>query len=55
MIKSRIIKLKSIENGEIIVAMTMPKIIIITTTVIIKITIIIMMKTRIKTIDGIKI
>ena len=41
MIKARIIKVKSIENEEIIMAMTMTKI---TTTVIMKIIIIIMMR-----------
>ena len=53
MIKARIIKVKSIENEEIIMAMTMTKIII--TTVIMKIIIIIMMITRIKIGNRIKI
>ena len=53
MIKARIIKVKSIENEEIIMAMTMTKIII--TTVIMKIIIIIMMITGIKIGNRIKI
>ena len=53
MIKTRIIKAKSIENEEIIMAMTMTKIII--TTVIMKIIIIIMMIIRIKIGNRIKI
>ena len=54
MIKTRKIKVKSIENEEIIMAMTMTKIII-TTTVIMKIIIIIMMIMRIKIGNHIKI
>ena len=46
MIKTRIIKVKSIENEEIIMAMTITKIII--ATVIMKIIVIIMMVIRIK-------
>ena len=53
MIKTRIIKIKSIENEEIIMAMTMTKIII--TTAIMKIIIIIMMIMRIKIGNGIKL
>ena len=53
MIKTRIIKAKSIGNEERIIAMTMTKIII--TTAIMKIIIIIMMIMRIKTGNGIKI
>ena len=51
--KTRLIKVKSIENEEIIMAMTMTKIII--TTVIMKIVIIIMMIMRIKIGNQIKI
>ena len=53
MIKTRPIKVKSIENEEIILAMTMTKIII--TTVIMKIIIIIMIMMRIKIGHQIKI
>ena len=53
MIKTRIIKVKSIENEEIIIAITMTKIIL--TTVIRKIIIIIMMTMRIKIRNQIKI
>ena len=53
MIKTRIVKLKSIENKEIIMAITMTKIII--TTVIMKIIIIIMIIMRIKIGKSIKI
>ena len=53
MIKTRIMKVKSIGNEERIIAMTMTKIII--TTAIMKIIIIIMMIMRIKTGNGIKI
>ena len=53
MIKTRLIKVKSIENEEIIMAMTMTKIIIIT--VIMKIMIITMMIMRIKIGNQIKI
>ena len=54
MIKTRKIKVKGIENEEIIMAMTMTKIII-TTKVIMKIIIIIMMIMRIKIGNHIKI
>ena len=53
MIKTRLIKVKSIENEEIIMAMTMSKIII--TTVIMKIIIIIMMIVKTKIGNQIKI
>ena len=53
MIKTRLIKVKSIENEEIIMAMTMTKIII--TTVIMKIIIIIMMIVKTKIGNQIKI
>ena len=53
MIKTRIIKVKSIENEEIIIAITMTKIII--TTVIMKIIITIMMVMRRKIHNRIKI
>ena len=53
MIKTRIIKVKSIENEEIIIAITMTKIII--TTVIIKIITIIMMTMRRKIHNLIKV
>ena len=53
MIKPRLIKVKSIENEEKIMAMTMAKIII--TTVIMKIILIIMMIIRIKIGNHIKI
>ena len=53
MIKTRIIKIKSIENGEIIITITLAKIIL--TTVIMKIIIIIMMAMRIKIRNRIKI
>ena len=53
MIKTRIIKVKSIENEKIIIAITMAKIII--TTVIMKIIIITMMTVRRKTHNRIKI
>ena len=53
MIKTRLIKVKSIENEEIIMAMTMTKIII--TTVIMKIIIITMMIMRIEIGNQIKI
>ena len=52
MIKTRLIKVKSIENEEIIMAMTMTKIIM--TTVIMKIIMIIMMIMRIKISNKIK-
>ena len=52
MVKTRLIKVKSIENKEIVMAMTMAKIII---TVIIKIIIIIMMIMRIKIGNQIKL
>ena len=53
MIKARLIKVKSIENEEIIMAMTITKIVI--TAVIMKIIIIIMMIMRIKIGNQIKI
>ena len=53
MIKTRIIKVKSIENEEIIIAITLTKIML--TTVIMKIIIIIMMTMRIKIRNHIKI
>ena len=53
MLETRIIKVKSIENEEIIIAITMTKIII--TTVIIKIITIIMMTMRTKIHNPIKI
>ena len=53
MIKTRIIKVKSIENEEIIMEMTMTKIII--TPAIMKIIIIIMLIMRIKTDNSIRI
>ena len=53
MIKTRLIKVKNIENNEIIMAMTIAKIII--TTVIIKIIIIIMMIMRTKIDSQIKL
>ena len=53
MIKTRIIKVKSIENEEIIIAMAMTKIII--TTAIMKTIIIMMMTMRIKIENRIKI
>ena len=53
MIKTRTIKVKSIENEELIIAVTMAKTIL--TTVIMKIIIIIMMTMRIKICNRIKI
>ena len=53
MIKTRTMKVKSIENKEMIMAMTMTKIII--TTTILKIIIITMMIMRIKIVNRIKI
>ena len=53
MIKTRIMKVKRIENEEITIAITMTKIII--TTVVMKIVIIIMMKMRRKIHNRIKI
>ena len=53
MIKTRIIKFKTIENEEIIITITLAKIIL--TTVIMKIIIIIMMTMRIKIRNRIKI
>ena len=53
MIKTRIIKVKNIENEKIIIAITMAKIIL--TTVIMKIIIIMMMTVRRKTHNRIKI
>ena len=53
MIKTRIIKVKIIENEEMTIAMAMAKIII--TTVIMKTIIIIMKTTRIKIVNSLKI